>query len=60
MVLTVPYDIIYDSKSLTITLMTKVRGIVTCSRILCSPERHIFKYLFKWETVHAVVSTEKA
>lgn len=59
MVLIFPYDIIYDSKSLKITLMTKVRGLVTCSRILCSPNSHIFKYLFIWETVHGIISTEK-
>lgn len=39
--------------------MTKVRGLVTCSRILCSPNSHIFKYLFIWETVHGIISTEK-
>lgn len=58
MVLIVPYDIIYDSKSLKITLMTKVRVVVTYSRILCSPDSHIFKYLFIWKTVHGIISTE--
>lgn len=38
--------------------MTKVRVVVTYSRILCSPDSHIFKYLFIWKTVHGIISTE--